>query len=298
MAYSENIDQQQQGQVEYVGDEEYDGNEMIYDNTGVYYDGQEDEETYTVPAEHEAAEATQIPDSTSDIGEHMQAMTLNDTKVDDTNDSQATSPPPQPTLTSSETDVELNQSPKSDVVTSTTNTQDAQQPEKEGETQPTSEPSAEPKPSPWGSSNKTWASILFAGSNETSNELNKIITVSEEGGDSSHAATTSTNNATEQKTYISVSNASVRNVVITPPSLVMPLSPRNKFAFDDTSKIEVVPMTDDPMALKLAKRLRDGIHIKHSLPTILPCGLINRGNWCYVNAVCRSLAKRMSFQYF
>lgn len=59
----------------------------------------------------------------------------------------------------------------------------------------------------------------------------------------------------------------------------------NRFNFDDSSKLKVVSVNEDPIAFKLAKRLRDSIHLKHSLPTIMPCGLINRGNWCYVNAV-------------
>lgn len=54
---------------------------------------------------------------------------------------------------------------------------------------------------------------------------------------------------------------------------------------NDNKKLTIISMKNDPIAFKLAKRLRDSIHLKHSLPTIMPCGLINRGNWCYVNAV-------------
>ncbi|KAH9424442.1 Ubiquitin carboxyl-terminal hydrolase 10 [Dermatophagoides pteronyssinus] len=58
---------------------------------------------------------------------------------------------------------------------------------------------------------------------------------------------------------------------------------------DDFKNITVIPMKNDQIAFKLAKRLRDNIHLKHSLPTIMPRGLINRGNWCYVNATLQAL---------
>lgn len=60
---------------------------------------------------------------------------------------------------------------------------------------------------------------------------------------------------------------------------------RNRHLVDDLGKVTLIPMSEDPIAVKLARRLRDEIHLKHSLPTIVPCGLVNRGNWCYVNAV-------------
>ncbi|OTF76633.1 hypothetical protein BLA29_003687 [Euroglyphus maynei] len=58
---------------------------------------------------------------------------------------------------------------------------------------------------------------------------------------------------------------------------------------DDLKNMVIVPMKNDAIAFKLAKRLRDTIHLKHSLPTIMPRGLINRGNWCYVNATLQAL---------
>ncbi|KAH9529876.1 Ubiquitin carboxyl-terminal hydrolase 10 [Dermatophagoides farinae] len=58
---------------------------------------------------------------------------------------------------------------------------------------------------------------------------------------------------------------------------------------NNLKNMTVIPIKNDPIAFKLAKRLRDNIHLKHSLPTIMPRGLINRGNWCYVNATMQAL---------
>lgn len=300
--YVEEIDRQQT-QAVFGGEEKYEIGGEIYDEDEVYYVEQdetihEEEENYTLLGEEEAEEAlpidpNQIPDSTFDVVQQMQALTLDNLMVEDINDSQATSQTPsQPIVPSSEIEPEAKNSLKLDEGSSIPNNyQEAKQPKEGGEIQTSNEHSTELKPSPWGNSNKTWASILFAASNEANTETTKIITYekSENCGDSSNATAATSNG--EQKTYITVGNVNARNMVIMPTLSVMPLSPRNRYAFDDTSKIEVVAITEDPMALKLAKRLRDGIHIKHSLPTILPCGLSNRGNWCYVNAV--SLFKRL-----
>lgn len=45
---------------------------------------------------------------------------------------------------------------------------------------------------------------------------------------------------------------------------------------------------EDALANKLGKRLKD-IHLKHSLPYLMPRGFINRGNWCYINATLQAL---------
>ncbi len=53
---------------------------------------------------------------------------------------------------------------------------------------------------------------------------------------------------------------------------------------ESDAQIQSIPMRSDPFARKLSKRLRD-ISLKHSLPYLIPCGFVNRGNWCYINAV-------------
>ena len=50
------------------------------------------------------------------------------------------------------------------------------------------------------------------------------------------------------------------------------------------AQIQCIPMCNDPFARKLAKRVKE-MNLKHFLPYLIPYGLVNRGNWCYINAV-------------
>uniref|UniRef100_A0AAY4E4R0 Ubiquitin carboxyl-terminal hydrolase n=1 Tax=Denticeps clupeoides TaxID=299321 RepID=A0AAY4E4R0_9TELE len=49
-----------------------------------------------------------------------------------------------------------------------------------------------------------------------------------------------------------------------------------------------VPVTEDPMALKLAE-LIENVKLIHKPLSLQPRGLINKGNWCYINATLQAL---------
>lgn len=117
------------------------------------------------------------------------------------------------------------------------------------------------------SASSTWASKLFGSA------TNPIDASQSRKTESSHNEVAKLSNGDSEPTINSKS------------SNIVNYNSRNRLNFDDSSKLKVVPTKEDPLAFKLAKRLRDSIHLKHSLPAIMPCGLINRGNWCYVNAV-------------
>ena len=54
---------------------------------------------------------------------------------------------------------------------------------------------------------------------------------------------------------------------------------------ESDAQISVIPLSQDSFATtKLVSKLRK-ISLKHSLPYLIPCGFVNRGNWCYINAV-------------
>ncbi|KAI2797614.1 Ubiquitin carboxyl-terminal hydrolase 10 [Blomia tropicalis] len=158
-------------------------------------------------------------------------------------------------------------------------------------------------------SSSTWASKLFGSSissvettntpksnnnNNNNNVVNKVISDNDGGdigpngtGGGGHKYESSTNgDFPELNVFKPVNNSHHQP------------SNRNNFKIqrinhhsdvDDINKINIIPMRDDPIAIRLAKKLRDSIQLKHSLPTIMPCGLVNRGNWCYVNASLQAL---------
>ncbi|XP_067273287.1 ubiquitin carboxyl-terminal hydrolase 10 isoform X4 [Pseudorasbora parva] len=49
-----------------------------------------------------------------------------------------------------------------------------------------------------------------------------------------------------------------------------------------------VPVSEDPMALKLAE-LIENVKLIHKPVSLQPRGLINKGNWCYINATLQAL---------
>lgn len=60
-----------------------------------------------------------------------------------------------------------------------------------------------------------------------------------------------------------------------------------------SAQIHCIPMRSDPFARKLAKRVKD-LHLKHYLPYLIPYGLVNRGNWCYINAVSAVISRSLT----
>lgn len=49
-----------------------------------------------------------------------------------------------------------------------------------------------------------------------------------------------------------------------------------------------VPVSEDPVAIKIAELL-DGVKLIHKPVSLQPRGLINKGNWCYINATLQAL---------
>jgi ubiquitin carboxyl-terminal hydrolase 10 len=46
----------------------------------------------------------------------------------------------------------------------------------------------------------------------------------------------------------------------------------------------LVPVSEDPAAIKIAELL-ENVTLLHKPVSLQPRGLINKGNWCYINAV-------------
>ena len=128
------------------------------------------------------------------------------------------------------------------------------------------------------SSGPTWASKLFGSTTNSDPNQNKSITMNKTTPDLSENITKSdiTNGdfpeLNNSKSLNQINNRTYKNRL-------------SNLNVEDISKIKIIPIKEDSVALNLAKKLRDSIQLKHSLPTIMPCGLVNRGNWCYVNAV-------------
>lgn len=134
-------------------------------------------------------------------------------------------------------------------------------------------------------SNKTWASLFEpkTSSNEAAVQNQKASTSSTVDSKSDFA----TGDSESKSSQFSNGEFPELNTSKT-TSLVIQNSRKSRYSniIDTEDGVKTtIPMKSDQIALKLAKRLRDSIHLKHSLPTIMPCGLINRGNWCYINAV-------------
>ncbi|XP_075694398.1 ubiquitin carboxyl-terminal hydrolase 10 isoform X2 [Rhinoderma darwinii] len=49
-----------------------------------------------------------------------------------------------------------------------------------------------------------------------------------------------------------------------------------------------VPVSEDPVAIKIAEIL-DGVKLNHKPVSLQPRGLVNKGNWCYINATLQAL---------
>ncbi|XP_063294840.1 ubiquitin carboxyl-terminal hydrolase 10 isoform X1 [Pelobates fuscus] len=49
-----------------------------------------------------------------------------------------------------------------------------------------------------------------------------------------------------------------------------------------------VPVSEDPVAIKIAEML-EGVKLVHKPVSLQPRGLINKGNWCYINATLQAL---------
>ena len=71
-----------------------------------------------------------------------------------------------------------------------------------------------------------------------------------------------------------------------------PLGSIEKFVDDSTKLtrqiIEPAPIEEDPTFADFAKKLKE-LNLKHSLPLLIPCGLTNQSNWCYINAILQAL---------
>ena len=121
-----------------------------------------------------------------------------------------------------------------------------------------------------GNSQRSWADLFKDSSSasihnsliSSSNETSSVLTT---GSLVSH----SYNNIalSESDSHL---NSSINSVVI---------------SCESEAQIQCIPMRNDSFARKLAKRIKE-ITLKHSLPYLIPSGFVNRGNWCYINAVC------------
>ncbi|XP_063737454.1 ubiquitin carboxyl-terminal hydrolase 10 isoform X3 [Eleginops maclovinus] len=77
----------------------------------------------------------------------------------------------------------------------------------------------------------------------------------------------------------------VKNVVeVVSPSLATPEEPEKV----GEVKVGPVHVSEDPMAPKLAE-LIENVKLIHKPVSLQPRGLINRGNWCYINATLQAL---------
>ncbi|XP_054165400.1 ubiquitin carboxyl-terminal hydrolase 10-like isoform X2 [Oppia nitens] len=57
---------------------------------------------------------------------------------------------------------------------------------------------------------------------------------------------------------------------------------------ESEAQIKRIPINCDSFARKLSKKVKE-MHLKHFLPYLIPAGLVNRGNWCYINATLQAL---------
>ncbi|XP_017260140.1 ubiquitin carboxyl-terminal hydrolase 10 isoform X2 [Kryptolebias marmoratus] len=77
----------------------------------------------------------------------------------------------------------------------------------------------------------------------------------------------------------------VKNVVeVASPSLAMPEQPEKVGEIKESP----VHVSEDPMAPKLAE-LIENVKLIHKPVSLQPRGLINKGNWCYINATLQAL---------
>uniref|UniRef100_G3PT97 Ubiquitin carboxyl-terminal hydrolase n=1 Tax=Gasterosteus aculeatus aculeatus TaxID=481459 RepID=G3PT97_GASAC len=77
----------------------------------------------------------------------------------------------------------------------------------------------------------------------------------------------------------------VKQVVeVVPPSLATPEQPEKFGEYKDGP----VHVSEDPMAPKLAE-LIENVKLIHKPVSLQPRGLINKGNWCYINATLQAL---------
>ncbi|XP_071761440.1 ubiquitin carboxyl-terminal hydrolase 10 isoform X4 [Centroberyx gerrardi] len=78
----------------------------------------------------------------------------------------------------------------------------------------------------------------------------------------------------------------VKNVVeVVAPSPAMPEQPEKVGEVKDSP----VHVSEDPMAPKLAGKLIENVKLIHKPVSLQPRGLINKGNWCYINATLQAL---------
>ncbi|XP_069822433.1 ubiquitin carboxyl-terminal hydrolase 10 isoform X2 [Dendropsophus ebraccatus] len=68
-----------------------------------------------------------------------------------------------------------------------------------------------------------------------------------------------------------------------PPSAA-PLAPEKQVDVKEGP----VPVSEDPVAIKIAELL-EGVKLIHKPVSLQPRGLINKGNWCYINATLQAL---------
>lgn len=119
------------------------------------------------------------------------------------------------------------------------------------------------------SGQKSWAS-LFKGSSGASIH-NSLIT------SSNHSSSALTSGPIVSQNYNNSLNLSESDSPLNSSVVLNCESER-------CAQIQCIPMCNDPFARKLAKKVKD-LNLKHFLPYLIPYGLVNRGNWCYINAV-------------
>ncbi|XP_018111986.1 ubiquitin carboxyl-terminal hydrolase 10-B isoform X1 [Xenopus laevis] len=86
---------------------------------------------------------------------------------------------------------------------------------------------------------------------------------------------TSKPSSSPQVAYVETKNA---------PTVVSPQVPEKQVEI----KEEPVPVSDDPVAIEFAELLEE-VKLVHKPVSLQPRGLINKGNWCYINATLQAL---------